>query len=208
MAYTKVNWAAGVTVLNEANMDHLETQYDEADGELTTHEALDTGTHGAGGDTLATDADIATHAALETVHGSIHVGKSTTETVNNSIALQDDDDLQFAIGSNENWELFLCLKFSVANATSEGIDVAFSVPAAGNIVRLPDAFETNQTGDDATAEEQIVAGVVTNMFRMTRYLYIAGGNAGDIKLQWAQHVAHASNCDMLEGSCLIAHRIG
>ncbi len=30
MAYTKVNWVAGVTPLSEANMDHLETQYDEA----------------------------------------------------------------------------------------------------------------------------------------------------------------------------------
>jgi hypothetical protein len=43
--------------------------------ELSTHAALDTGVHGAGGDTLATDADIdadiATHAALDTgVHGA------------------------------------------------------------------------------------------------------------------------------------------
>lgn len=29
MAYTKTNWVAGVTPLSEANMDHLETQYDE-----------------------------------------------------------------------------------------------------------------------------------------------------------------------------------
>ncbi len=29
MAYTKTNWVAGVTPLSEANLDHLETQYDE-----------------------------------------------------------------------------------------------------------------------------------------------------------------------------------
>jgi len=33
--YTPLNWAAGVTPLSEANMDHLETQYDAAkEGEL------------------------------------------------------------------------------------------------------------------------------------------------------------------------------
>ncbi len=30
MAYVKTNWVAGVTPLSEANMDHLETQYEEA----------------------------------------------------------------------------------------------------------------------------------------------------------------------------------
>jgi hypothetical protein len=36
--------------------------------ELTTHAALDTGVHGAGGDTLATDADITTHAGVAAAH--------------------------------------------------------------------------------------------------------------------------------------------
>lgn len=59
MAYVKTDWDAGVTPLSEENLDHLETQYDEADAELTTHETLDTGVHGAGGSTLATAADLA-----------------------------------------------------------------------------------------------------------------------------------------------------
>ena len=34
MAYVKTNWTAGVTPCSEANMDHLETQYDEAIDEV------------------------------------------------------------------------------------------------------------------------------------------------------------------------------
>ncbi len=40
MAYTKVNWAAGVTPLSEANMDHLETQYDELIALFNAHTIL------------------------------------------------------------------------------------------------------------------------------------------------------------------------
>ncbi len=37
MGYTKLDWVAGVTPLSEANMDHLEEQYDEAVTELAFH---------------------------------------------------------------------------------------------------------------------------------------------------------------------------
>ena len=37
MGYTKLDWVAGATPLSEANMDHLEEQYDEAVAELAFH---------------------------------------------------------------------------------------------------------------------------------------------------------------------------
>lgn len=40
MAYVKTNWAAGVTPLSEANMDHLETQYDEICNLFDAHSLL------------------------------------------------------------------------------------------------------------------------------------------------------------------------
>jgi len=39
MAYVKTDWVAGVTPLSEANMDHLETQYDEAENWVFDHNA-------------------------------------------------------------------------------------------------------------------------------------------------------------------------
>ena len=37
MAYVQTEWVAGVTPLSEANMDHLETQYDEAIADAGIH---------------------------------------------------------------------------------------------------------------------------------------------------------------------------
>jgi hypothetical protein len=60
--------AALDTGVHGAGGDTLATDAD-IDADIATHAALDTGVHGAGGDTLATDADIATHDADETAHG-------------------------------------------------------------------------------------------------------------------------------------------
>ncbi|KKK75164.1 hypothetical protein LCGC14_2876490, partial [marine sediment metagenome] len=43
----------------------------EALGDIATHAALDTGVHGAGADVLATDDDIATHAAITGAHHTL-----------------------------------------------------------------------------------------------------------------------------------------
>src|SRR4030043_859436 len=57
----------------------------EVDADIATHAALDTGVHGAGSDTLATDADIPPHAALTTgAHGvgaGAIVGTGLTQTL-------------------------------------------------------------------------------------------------------------------------------
>jgi hypothetical protein len=55
--------------LDADTVDGVEAADLATDAELATHAALDSGVHGAGGDTLATDADIATHDADETAHG-------------------------------------------------------------------------------------------------------------------------------------------
>jgi len=56
------NWqtgAGGGTPITEAALDNLETQYAEADAELTTHEALTTGTHGVVGTIIGSEDTIA-----------------------------------------------------------------------------------------------------------------------------------------------------
>ncbi len=50
-------------------------------GDVATHAALDTGVHGAGGDTLATDADITTHAGnADAHHNESHTVASHSDT--------------------------------------------------------------------------------------------------------------------------------
>lgn len=72
MAYSKTTWTGGVTALSAENMNHLETQYDEAvsvaaadaTSKVSTHEALTTGVHGVGAGTVAKTADIAIDSNL------------------------------------------------------------------------------------------------------------------------------------------------
>lgn len=71
MGYDKTTWNPGaVPGISAANLNHLETQYDEAivtsQAQVDAHKDLATGVHGAGASVLATAADIATHAALAT----------------------------------------------------------------------------------------------------------------------------------------------
>ncbi len=58
---------AGTTTGNPHNLDSTDVGA-EASGAVSTHAALTTGVHGAGGDTLATDADITTHAGDADAH--------------------------------------------------------------------------------------------------------------------------------------------
>ena len=206
MAYTQLEWTA-TTPMSAINMNHMEEQYDDAVAEQVTHAALDTGTHGAGGAALVTDADITTHANTFTgVHGRVSVGKPDDEIVNNSNILQNDDDLYFAVAANENWIFLLGLKHTVASGVgSGGTDIAFSIPAAGSIVRLPTAFETNEVGVDATIEEDLI--VDGTYYYMNWYLYIGAGNAGNVQLQWAQVDAHVSNNTLHEGSFITGYKI-
>ena len=133
MAYVKTNWAAGVTPLSEANLDHLEEQYDEAAADLTTHTALDTGVHGAGGDTLATDADIATHAALAVAgtHGS------TTAATANKLVHRDASGRAKVVAPGAADDVALKSTVTTDIATHAALDTG--VHGAGGDVLATDA---------------------------------------------------------------------
>jgi hypothetical protein len=55
-------------VLEDADIPAAIARDTEVDTDIDTHAALDTGIHGAGASTLATEADIATHAAAADPH--------------------------------------------------------------------------------------------------------------------------------------------
>lgn len=85
-----------INVVDPANNQDAATKKyvdDEIDTDVATHAALDTGVHGAGGDVLATDADIATHAADTSTHGvtGAIVGTTDTQTLSNKTWSSDVD---------------------------------------------------------------------------------------------------------------------
>lgn len=56
-------------------------------GDVVTHTAFDTGVHGAGGDVLATDADIATHAGLTDEHHTKYLDSEAISAVEGEATL-------------------------------------------------------------------------------------------------------------------------
>lgn len=69
----------------------------EIDNDVGTHAALDTGVHGAGGDTLATDADITTHAAIKSANATLgHV------IVENGSDIDVDGDGKLTLGTHKD----------------------------------------------------------------------------------------------------------
>ncbi len=83
MAYVKVGpWVnGGAPALSATNLDTIETQYDEAVADLATHATLDTGVHGAGASTLATEADLTVHTDLTTAHGAVSTATASKMVV-------------------------------------------------------------------------------------------------------------------------------
>ncbi len=190
MAYVPKVWLLG-EVIEKVDMDHLEEQYDEA------------------------VADLATHAALMTLHNTV-VPKTADEIVNNSIALQNDDDLLFAIGTAGTWAFKIVLFFH--GAANANIQFAITIPGGGATLCWSD-FVTSDDTQDALSSVIITAsggartiltigaGEATAQIMVIHGWVKSGGTAGNVQLQWAQGVAQASNTIVMEESYLIAYRL-
>jgi hypothetical protein len=98
MAYVKTTWIDSATPCTAANMNNLETQYDDAvadaatdaAGKVSTHAALTTGVHGVGGGTVAKVADIATDANLSAA-AQAAIAASHAQNGDTHLAAQDQD---------------------------------------------------------------------------------------------------------------------
>ncbi len=135
-----------------------------------------------------------------------NVVKTANETVNNSNALQDDDQLSFAIGANETWTF----RFVVQGSSAATPDFRFAVTApTGSTCHV--AFSESE---NAAADGQKACGVsstvmngsgVTELYEITGTV-TNGVNAGNVTLRWAQFTANASNSIIYAGSFVEAQR--
>jgi len=213
--YTKTTWVAGVAPgISAANLNNLETQYEEVGAILTTR-----------GDIFFRNATVLARLAAGTTGRGLAQGandpewtgvfptvvlKASDETVNNSNALQDDDDLVSAVAANTNY-IFRFVLFFTGNIAAD-IKFAITVPAAVTFLRwgsgqmkynvdgynismspvvAASGTSTPVASRGATEAQFIIDGVLSN-----------GANAGNLQLQWAQNVANASDTQVLPGSSL------
>lgn len=139
--------------------------------------------------------------------GLTWVRKTADETVSNSTTLQNDDHLLLAVAANEIWEIILVMRnLSKTAPDSADLKYAWTVPAAGAIkgqkIDLLNAEEY-----DATAALTITSTAGNDEVHIRYFIYIGGGNAGNVQLQWAQNTARVFDSKVYANSFLICYQL-
>lgn len=138
--------------------------------------------------------------------------KSADETVNNSIVLQNDDELLVPVAANEIWYLKYFIK--ITGTDTADFKFIFVLPAGG-AMRGYDAYDlallTNQhmvaDRNFATQVDSHVPGGTTGNVLFIEALYVGAGAAGNVQFQWAQSNAEASDTKVLANSFILAKKM-
>lgn len=136
------------------------------------------------------------------------VRKTSDETVNNSEAMQNDDDLVIAVGANEVWLLDIVL-FLISASETPDIDFLFAVPSGGAIRGIDEWCYSSSSPIafiDFTTERSL-AVKADERFQHFRALYIGGASGGSVQLQWAQKTATMEDTKVKAQSLILAHKL-
>lgn len=139
---------------------------------------------------------------IEELRG-LRVVKTTTETVNGSDVLQNDDELFLSVAANTRYRFFGRLLFT--SGTTPDFKYAFTYPSGATATYT--LLGIGAGGSALTAFHQtessggaLEGGTATACLMMGTWFI--GSTAGVIRLQWAQNTSNASNTQVLAGSFL------
>jgi len=138
--------------------------------------------------------------------------KSADQVVNNSIVLQDDNDLFFSVPANSVWLFEARLKCSSATTTPD-LNVQFTVPVGGAVECYADievGLSTNIRRGVAPINGSVAfQRDLINAMEVIRFWgqYIGAAAGGTFQLQWCQKVATAEDTKVLTNSTLWAIRV-
>lgn len=140
--------------------------------------------------------------------------KAANESVTSSTAVQDDDDLFFAIGANETWVFELFLFTNAATAGDFRYAITFPAGATQRYgqMGLDDTaagFNADLEVGDSTVSggEKIIGGPGGTGLSLVFGFVANGANAGDVKLRWAQGTSSGTATILASGSHLRARRV-
>jgi hypothetical protein len=129
------------------------------------------------------------------------VKKTLTQSVNNSVALVDDNALTYTMPANSCWEWKSMLLLN----TSATADIRLNMVAPGSDVCT---VYIDPLGNVRTyGTNYFVAGMGASQIWWHHGIVNLVGAGGVFKLQWAQQVAEVSNTTIYYGSYMILHRL-
>jgi hypothetical protein len=182
--------------------------------------STDTSIYRSGTGALTLDADI-TITGVVTLSGGTTiqrcVWKTADETINNSIALQDDDDLALTVVESTAYTLDAMI-INSASTTSD-LQLAFTGPAGASLDWVPRGLSTlaAATVGEVTLAASVIgdagalvtgtAGVGTKTTTLVTGLLRVGATAGTLQLRWAQGTADATDCVVHEGSYMVLRQV-
>jgi len=137
------------------------------------------------------------------------VRKAADETVNNSVALQNDNELKISAQAQAKYLIDILLLIDAKVASD--FKYSWSVPAGATIRTLTStgAFDANfaESTFDATAAMPTTIGTAGINMLIARFVCVLGVTAGEIQLQWAQNVAVVEDTIVKANSNLVATRL-
>lgn len=135
--------------------------------------------------------------------------KAGDKAVNNSAAMQNDDDLFFTVDANTSYSIDLLLHVNCANSGPD-FKFDFTGPAASAIACVWNAYTPAGAteGDGALvaySTAQLCSVNNTDIVIRVRGYVKTAGTSGTLRLRWAQNGAVAVDTLLKAGSWLIAH---
>ena len=167
--------------------------------------------HGTSGQALLSGGDGADPSWGSPSGLATRVLKTADETVNNSLVLQNDNQLVLAVAANDVWEIH----YIIRRTTSVGayFRYAWTLPAAGAMqqadqeeIGVATTAAPGLIASDSTAAD-LIAAAAADYWIMGWAIYVGGANAGNVQLQWAQAVAEESDTKVLTNSFLLAFKL-
>lgn len=136
-----------------------------------------------------------------------NIRRSTSQSITSSIALADDNTLQFPIGVNEQWIAEYALAVTMSAAGGIGHTIIGPAGATGQIMWQSSSLSATQAYSMALGTEAGNVNLGTLAFVTLKVWIVNGATAGTIKLQFAQVVSDANATVHLTGSYLRAKRV-
>lgn len=137
------------------------------------------------------------------------VRKAADEIVNNSAALQDDDELTMLFPANSTWDLEWMLRATSATATPD-LKVGFTVPAsaAGGVAIMGgDAAVVRGGAFGATFSTIPLWASADEAGVFIKATIRIGATSGAVTLRWAQQTATAEDTKILANSWMKATQV-